>query len=98
MSDHIIPVDEIFGIEGFGWLGRADQLAILDMPANLGLLERSLNASKRANPLGDWITGRAPQSPRLSPSQQQALIGRQAAARAAVEEEIARRLARMREQ
>jgi hypothetical protein len=94
--DHVVPVDEIFGMEGFGRLSRADQLAILDMPENLRMLSRSLNESKGGRSLSAWLGSEAALAPSVTPAQRAALAALETEARDAVRNEIARRLARMR--
>jgi hypothetical protein len=94
--DHVVPVDEIFRMEGFGRLSRADQLAILDMPENLRLLERGLNSSKQARSLGDWLASDASLAPRVDRARRQALADLETQARSRVQTEISDRLARMR--
>jgi hypothetical protein len=94
--DHVIPVDEIFRMDGFGRLPRADQLAILDLEANLRLLERGLNSAKQARPLSGWVAGDASLAARLGAARRATLAGTEAECRLAVQNEIARRLALMR--
>jgi hypothetical protein len=95
--DHIVPVDEIFRMEGFGRLSREHQLAILDSPGNLGLLSRALNQSKQASSFLEWLRGNAALAPKLSPARIEALIALEAEARRHLQSEIARRRALMRQ-
>jgi len=90
--DHVVPVDQIFGMEGFGRLSRADQQAILDMPQNLRFLEASRNSSKGARSFTEWFGGGAAKAPKLPASERQALLDIEAKARADLQAEIARRL------
>jgi hypothetical protein len=94
--DHVVPVDQIFGMEGFGRLSRADQQAILDMPQNLRFLEQSRNSSKQAKSLSAWLGGKTAAAPALPAAQRQALTELEAKARAEIEAEIAKRLKRLR--
>lgn len=90
--DHVVPVDRIFGMEGFGRLSRADQQAILDMPQNLRFLEQGRNSSKQASSLPEWLGSKTAKAPKLPAAQREALAKVEADARAAIEAEIARRL------
>ena len=90
--DHVVPVDRIFGMEGFGRLSRADQQAILDMPQNLRFLEQGRNSSKQASSLPEWLASKTGKAPKLPAAQREALAKVEAEARAAIEAEIARRL------
>lgn len=90
--DHVVPVDQIFGMEGFGRLSRTDQQAILDMPQNLRFLEQSRNSSKQAKSLAEWLGGKTAKAPKLPTAQREALAQVEADARAAIEAEIAKRL------
>jgi hypothetical protein len=93
--DHVVSVQEICSMEGFGRLSRADQIEILDMPENLRMLERSLNESKGGRSLSEWLGSEAKLAPSVTPAQRQALAQLEAEARAAILAEIARRRARM---
>ncbi len=71
--DHVIPVDEIFRMDGFGRLPRADQLDILDLRANLRMLERGLNGSKSTRSLSAWVASDAALAPNLTTIERAAL-------------------------
>jgi|GEM_PF-2168784 len=90
--DHVVPVDQIFGMDGFGRLSRVDQQAILDMPQNLRFLEASRNSSKGARSFAEWFGGGAAKAPKLPAAERQALLELEAKARADLQAEIARRL------
>jgi len=93
--DHVVPVDQIFGMEGFGRLSRADQQAILDMPQNLRFLEQGRNSSKQAKSLSEWLASKTSKAPALPQGQRQALVDLEVKARAEIEAEIAKRLKRL---
>jgi len=93
--DHVVPVEQIFGMEGFGRLSRADQQAILDLPQNLRFLEESRNTSKGAKGLADWLGGKTAKAPKLPAAEREALAKLEADARKKIEDEIAKRLKKM---
>jgi hypothetical protein len=90
--DHVVSVDRIFGMDGFGRLSRADQQAILDMPQNLRFLESGRNLSKQEKGLAEWLRSRTPGAPKLSPLQQKPLADIEKAAEDAIKDEIKKRL------
>ena len=93
--DHVVSVQEIFQMPGFKRLPVADQIEILDMPANLRFLERGLNSSKGGRPLSAWLGSEAELAPVLTPGKLTELAQLEADARKAVVAEIAKRRARM---
>jgi hypothetical protein len=57
--DHLLPVDEIFELDGFWDLYEEDQKAILSDTENLFMMEQSLNSSKgKSIDLTNWKEGR----------------------------------------
>jgi hypothetical protein len=80
---------------GFKRLPVADQIEILDMPANLRFLERGLNSSKGGRPLSAWLGSEAELAPVLTPGKLTELAQLEADARKAVVAEITKRRARM---
>jgi chaperonin cofactor prefoldin len=93
--DHVVSVQEIFQMPGFKRLPVADQIEILDMPANLRFLERGLNSSKGGRPLSAWLSGEAELAPFVTPQKLAELAQIEADARKALAAEIAKRRARM---
>ncbi len=91
--DHIVPVDEIFGMEGFGKLSPKDKLEVLDLEGNLAFLERGRNSSKQAQSLGGWLKSDKALAPSLTPTKVADLENLEAKARKSLQDEIKRRLA-----
>ncbi len=96
--DHLNPVEEIFNYEGFGELGIQDQLEILDLPQNLKPLDRSLNMSKQDEVLENWIGSKKPKAPKMGQTEFDKLKAERDNARQAIQDEIQKRLQRMRGQ
>jgi hypothetical protein len=92
--DHVVSVNEIFEMEGFGRLSIDDQLQILDMPENLRFLEESLNESKKDASLIRWLSKEFKVgSKNLTTVERQTLADLENAARKALQQEISHRLA-----
>lgn len=94
--DHIVPVNEILDMEDFAKLSRKDQREILDLPENLKLLERDRNSSKQAQPLKEWLGSKKPLAPKLDMGKRTELHDLETKARKSLQEEIQKRLQRMR--
>ena len=90
--DHVVPVDEIFRMEGFGKLSREDQQAILDLKENLAFLERGRNSTKQAKSIGDWIASDRKVASKVSPAKLAQLEELESNARKSLQDEIAKRL------
>jgi hypothetical protein len=56
--DHIVPVEEIAGFEGFDRLYPDDAQAVLSRLDNLRLMEKALNSSKGSKRWANWENGR----------------------------------------
>jgi hypothetical protein len=92
--DHVVSVNEIFEMEGFGRLSIDDQSQILDMPENLRFLEESLNESKKDASLIRWLSKEFKVgSKNLTTVERQTLADLENAARKALQQEISHRLA-----
>lgn len=96
--DHLNPVEEIFNYEGFGELGIQDQIEILDLPQNLKPLDRSLNMSKGDEVLENWVGSKKPKAPKMGQTDFDELKTQRDNARQAIQDEIQKRLQRMRGQ
>jgi len=57
-ADHILSMERITTLDGFGLLSDADKLLILNFPDNFIGLSRSANASKGGASFADWLIHR----------------------------------------
>lgn len=90
--DHIYSKNSILDEPGFGELPLNDQIEILEMPENLAPMLGSLNSSKQELDFETWFNSERDKLPYLTPHQREAALAREAAAKAAVQAEIRRRV------
>ncbi|MDF2904204.1 MAG: hypothetical protein K0S25_1842 [Bacillus sp. (in: firmicutes)] len=55
-ADHIVPMDKITRMDGFGTLTKEQQLEVLNNPENFAGLSKTANTSKGSKTFEEWTT------------------------------------------